>query len=133
MITHTLNDKAKYFIIADDIRKHESLVNFDDIEKDFFNINEYSDVFINKKDIFIYLGNRIQNNSDSVRYYTPNKLIFEKNKFYKIENNYPTNCISSDLYGDDFNLMNIWHECVLFVDDNGKKQLERIKKIKKLI
>ena len=63
----------------------------------------------------------------------PGQLILKKNKFYPLYNDYPHKCYSKDLCGSEFDIMNTWHECFLFVDEEGKKQLTRIKKLENIL
>jgi len=136
MITHTLNSKAKYFIVAENIKPHGGIERYSDDTNLVEKLTKLhgGDIFIDKyPDIFIYLGNRASYERDKNIYNLPNKVVILKNKFYELDNNYSSSAYFNDIYGDRYDIMNMWHECFLFVDERGKEKLTKIRKINHLL
>ena len=111
-MTKTLNEKINYFIIDENYEIYKNTLkynnNYDILEK----ID--NDIIIDSGEYIIYITKEYS--TKIIR-----KLIFNKNKIYTIENNYPSYATSFDETGEEYDIMRIWHDVCLF--SPNKKQL----------
>jgi len=129
-MTKKLNRNIKYFII-DDNCDYEHIIKYDN-HIDIVDKIKSIDVIIDSGEYYIYLGSETYNNRLLKNGHKAiKKLILKKNKIYSIDNNYPMNAFCIDETGDEYDIMNIWHDFCLF--SSNKKQLERKIKYKTIL
>lgn len=127
MITKLFSEKINCFMIDEDVSKYESIRVFDD-KLDLVKELKKSDIVIDAGDYIIYMSDKSRSSAfnKSIK-----KYIFMKKKIYKIDNEFPSRGIIYDESGEVLDIMNIWHDCVLFSED--KKTFERFLKIERII